>query len=54
MAASVTKILLGKVFTKEENEFRMLILGEKGFFWCVYVCHEAVAIKSDLLLIYLS
>lgn len=32
MAASVTKILLGKVFTKEENEFRMLILGEKGVF----------------------
>lgn len=32
MAATVTKILLGKVFTKEENEIRMLILGEKGFF----------------------
>lgn len=37
MAATVTKILLGKVFTKEEIEFRMLILGEKGIFFFV-VC----------------
>lgn len=38
MAATVTKILLGKVFTKEDNEFGMLILGGKrDFLVCISV-----------------
>lgn len=37
MASTVTKILLGKVFTKDQNEFRMLILGEKGIFFGVCI-----------------
>lgn len=41
MVATVTKIFLDKVFTKEENKFRILPLENKRFFCVVvffYVC----------------
>lgn len=38
MAATVTKVLLGKVFAKEENEFRMFYFGgERDFFFGAHI-----------------
>lgn len=50
MVTTVTRIFLDKVFTKEENTYRIFTLDE-GIFLCV--CYDAVAIKPNLqLLIY--